>query len=49
MTSVSSKQKFLAKNNIDKLRVKLYDIACHLQLATDGVTCKRNSPSNTIS
>ena len=40
MTSVSSKQKFFSHNNIDKLRMKLYDIACHLQLSSDGVTCE---------
>ena len=37
--SVSAKQTFLSRNNnIDKLRMKLYDIACHLQVASDGVT-----------
>ena len=25
---------------MEKLRAKLYDIACHLQLASDGVTCE---------
>lgn len=39
--SVSAKHTLLSRNNnIDKLRMKLYDIACHLQLASDGVTCK---------
>ena len=38
--SVSAKQAFLSRNNIEKLRLKLYDIACHLQVASDGVTCK---------
>jgi serine/threonine protein kinase len=49
--SVSAKQTFLSRNNnIDKLRMKLYDIACHLQVASDGVTleykegCREDAP-----
>ena len=38
--SVSSKQRLFSQNNIEKLRMKLYDIAFHLQLASDGVTCE---------
>ena len=41
MISVSSKQSLLSRNNIDKLRMKLYDIVCHLQLASDRVSCKK--------
>ena len=38
--SVSSKKRNpFYDNNIDKLRNKLYDVACHLQVASDGVTC----------
>ena len=40
--SVSSKKKttLFYDNNIDKLRNKLYDVACHLQVASsDGLTC----------
>ena len=41
VVSVSCKKTFLSRNNnIEKLSVKLYDIACHLQLASDGVTCE---------
>ena len=41
--SVSSKKKssLFYENNIDKLRNKLYDIACHLQVSKlDGMTRK---------
>ena len=42
VTSVSSKKRatLFYDNNMEKLRAKLYDIACHLQLASDGVTCE---------
>ena len=42
MVSVSSTRRatVLSANNMEKLRTLIYDVACHLQLATDGVTCK---------
>ena len=42
VVSVSSTRRatVFSANNMEKLRTLIYDVACHLQLATDGVTCK---------
>ena len=42
VVSVSSTRRatVFSANNMERLRTLIYDVACHLQLATDGVTCK---------
>ena len=41
VVSISSTKKasVFFNNNMEKLRALIYDIACHLQLATDGYSC----------
>ena len=42
VVSVSSTRRatVFSANNMEKLRTLIYDVACHVQLATDGVTCR---------